>query len=584
VSVAARTVTVLYLTDVHARVENEHRPVPAALRGLIPGDADRLTLGLTAIERLVMLEKDAASGGPLLFINCGDLIGIEMAHDWAGGGLVTLAALEAIVERAGIELCYSVVGNHEMDFGVDGFRRLEGAARRFRFLAGNLAIDGAPQSARLEVVNVAGLRIAIVALTVELTRTDAPAADRGRLTVAQPVPAAEAAIAEVRARKASGEIDLAIGAVHLWDDEDVEVAGVEGIDILLGGHSHVFHSTLLGPRAIPYRKAGCHAQALGTVRLERADRDVRVVRSWLLPGVADPTFESRVRSVFGEALARIKEQHPARFREVARVSAPITGIDRIRSRECPIGRLVAEMMLATARRAGEEWVHFAFINGGNVRKDLTGDDGKVLATDLHAVVPFGNEILLVDAGQDVAMRVLHNFVACAMVEPPGFLQFAGIRFRVDAQGAVHDVEVEVPATTRAQAAPGSGTLEARDAVSGVTWCPLASLAAVRMATIDYLVREEGGHHYRFLDEGAVHPTGERLAEAWMESLASETVAGMPPPELSAPGGRCVTIDDGLRHADERAVLATVDASASGRLAWVTERRKRSEVYGVRAGA
>ena len=222
VAYATRAVTVLYLTDIHARIEPERRNIHASLRGLIPspGAAAQLTLGLAAIEPLVVREKTASGDTPVLFINCGDIVGVEMVHDWAGGGLVTLAALEAMVESAGIEHCYSVVGNHEMDFGVESFRKLQGAARRFRFIAGNLAIDGTAQSSPIELVNVGGLRIALVALTVELTRIDAPAADRERLAVGQPVPAAEAALVEVRARKAAGEFDIAIGAVHLWDHED----------------------------------------------------------------------------------------------------------------------------------------------------------------------------------------------------------------------------------------------------------------------------------------------------------------------------------------------------------------------------
>ena len=58
----------------------------------------------------------------------------------------------------------------------------------------------------------------------------------------------------------------------------------------------------------------------------------------------------------------------------------------------------------------------------------------------------------------------------------------------------HDVEVELPSPP-----------------SGPTWCPLDRVDTLRMATIDFLVREEGGHHYRFLGDEAVQATGKRLA-------------------------------------------------------------------------
>ncbi len=549
-----RSVTVLYLTDIHGRIEPEPRKLLPALRGLIrpPGHADQLTLGLASIERLVMHEKEACGAEPVLFINCGDIIGIEMVHDWAGAGLLTLEALETMVERAGIEHCFTVVGNHEMDFGIEGFRKLKGTAHRFRFLAGNLSIDGVPESPPFEIVTVGGLRIALLALTVELTRIDAPAADRDRLAVARPAPAAAEALSQVRARKAAGEIDLVIGAVHLADEQDVDIAGLEGIDLLLGGHSHVFHNKLLGSRSLPYGKAGCHAQVLGTVRLEHTKDAVRVTRSLLLPGAADPTFVSRVGEVFGAALERIKQASPARFREVARLPSAIGGLNRVRAGEVPIGRVVAEMMLDVARRASATWVHFAFINGGNIRQEILGFEGQVRATDLHAVVPYGNELLLVDAPRETVMRVLYNFIACAKVEPSGFLQFAGIRFRVDAAGAIHEVEV------------AGGTSDAE-------WSPLDRLDMLRMATIDFLVREEGGHHYRFLDEESVTLTGQRIADAWIEALARSAVLGGSLPELRAPAGRCLTVDDGFMDAEPQDVLATIDARAGGRLAWVRAR-------------
>jgi 2',3'-cyclic-nucleotide 2'-phosphodiesterase (5'-nucleotidase family) len=547
-------VTVLYLTDIHARIEPEARTLLPALRGLLPprGDADQLTLGLASIEQLVVHEKEMCGTEPVLFINCGDLIGIEMVHDWAGAGLVTLEALETMVERAGIEHCFSVVGNHEMDFGIDGFRRLKSAARRFRFLAGNLAIDGVSESPPFEIVTVGALRIALVALTVELTRIDAPVADRDRLAVAKPAPAAEAALAELRARKAAGEIDVVIGAVHLADEQDVEIAGIEGIDLLLGGHSHAFHNRLLGPRSLPYGKAGCHAQVLGTVRLEHAGGAVQMTRSLLIPGAPDPTFVSRVAAVFGPALEQIKLEFPARFRAVALLPHVIGGLNRVRGGEVPIGRVVAEMMLEVARRASAPWVHLAFINGGNIRQEILGAAGQVRATDLHAVVPWMNEILLVDASREIVMRALYNCVACAMIEKAGFLQFAGIRFRIDAVGAIHDVEVQT---------------------SAAVWSPLERVDTLRLATIDFLVREEGGHHYRFLGAEAVTATGQRLPDAWIDSLARSVGAAAPGslPELRAPAGRCLTVDDGFKVATQRDVLATVDAGVGGQLAWVRAR-------------
>ena len=550
--------TVFHLTDVHGRADAE-----VAASGGAAVAIERIAfrrgegrLGIAALESLLVDQRARCGDRPILFVHCGDLVSIERDHARTGDGLLTLTTLEALLERADISRCYAVVGNHEIDRGVDVFQRLAERAKRTTFVCGNLAIDGHFVSDGVVRVETGGLRIGLVSLTVEATCADAPQPDRSRLVVEPPVPAGRSAAAEARRLREKGELDLTIGVVHLDDPADAEIAENAGLDLLLGGHTHRFVGRRVGSRSLFVSKAGCYARYLGVAEIATEDGGARVIdeRSWLIPPVAVPGADQSVQRHYEDTRRRLAGS-PGDETPVARLDGPIGSVLRVRSSDQPIGRLVARTILGVAREISPQPVNAAFINGGNVRNDLAAADGLLRAEDLRQVVPWNNEIVVVEVARELFELALLNGVACAKVEPQGFLQVAGARLEVTARGELRDVFVEAP-----------------DATGRYGEAALAELDTVRVATIDYLVRD-GGHHFGFLSEGEVVATGKGLCDAWVDTLRT----GAPPlPVIRAPLGPGLRLDANFRLTEPDDVLRNVDRAGRGGLEWVRERLRRAE--------
>lgn len=80
---------------------------------------------------------------------------------------------------------------------------------------------------------------------------------------------------------------------------------------------------------------------------------------------------------------------------VARLGAPSVSMKMMANAdESPLGQLVADAILASGREWGAQ---IAFTNSGGIRTDLEAGAGNVAtAAQVQAVVPFGNEIAVMD--------------------------------------------------------------------------------------------------------------------------------------------------------------------------------------------
>ena len=353
---------------------------------------------------------------------------------------------------------------------------------------------------------------------------------------------------------------MAIGVVHLSDMEDKRIAKSLGLDILIGGHSHnYFNQCLEGcskTGGVRYCKAGCYAQALGSITIEFENDGHRISDCWLIPVICDTGFDSKVKRQFAEEVEKLRDSNA--FQPVASKEKPVSGVDRIRRSDVPIGRLVADMILSCARDWFEAPVNFAFINSGNIRKDLDGDSGNARKVDLHAIVPWNNEIMIIETTPDIVRMIISNFVACAAVEPQGFLQVAGIRCRICPNGTVSDIEMQWPEKN------GEYRWRGIDDIEGEKLC---------LATIDFLVQETGGHHYGFLDREKVTATRLRLADAWISSLEKMHSA-----RIQHPGTKKrIALDEAFYETRPSEILRTVDFETGGQLEWIKNHPDWEEV-------
>ena len=167
------------------------------------------------------------------------------------------------------------IGNHEFDFGLDNmarvFRRLN-----FPILCANYDFTGTELDGLVKpyvILKRKGLRIGVFGLCPELDGL-VDHKNFEPIRYHDPIAAAREMVQTLRAK----HCDLIICLSHLgWKIEEVSdddvIAAVEGIDLVLGGHSHSYFRQMQyvkdpAGRKVPVDQNGKHAVYVGKIRVE----------------------------------------------------------------------------------------------------------------------------------------------------------------------------------------------------------------------------------------------------------------------------------------------------------------------------
>ncbi|MCA1320499.1 5'-nucleotidase C-terminal domain-containing protein [Bacillus tianshenii] len=234
---------------------------------------------------------------------------------------------------------------------------------------------------------------------------------------------------------------------------NVEVAlaeAVDGIDLLVGGHSH---TKLDEP-----------------VLVDKAEPTVVVQANEYLKylGVVDVTFneDGVVTSFDGELLdTKNYEEDPEAKARVAELSEPIEDLKKtvvghtdvlldgergtVRKQETNLGNLVADGMLAKANEF--EHTDIAIQNGGGIRKSIPAGD--VTLGQVYEVLPFANLLVTLNLTGEEIWEALEHGVSGVETGEGRFLQVAGLKFKYDASKPVGDRVWEVHVKTEDGYAP-----------------------------------------------------------------------------------------------------------------------------------
>ena len=219
------TITVLHTSDTHSCI----MPLSTAL-------TDTMTAGRGGfLRRAAMIEQERAANADLLLLDCGDFSqGSPYYNVYKGDvevGLMNIMGYDA-----------AAIGNHEFDCGMENMARLFRMAH-FPIVCANYDFTGTPVEGLVKpyiVVERGGLRIGIFGISPRLDGLVMDAACKG-VTFIDPVEAANAAVGSLKAENC----DVIICLSHLgWGiggiDDEALIGATEGIDIVLGGHSHTY--------------------------------------------------------------------------------------------------------------------------------------------------------------------------------------------------------------------------------------------------------------------------------------------------------------------------------------------------------
>lgn len=425
----------MHTNDLHGQIQ----PIPWRTE-----DGTILVGGAPALGALIRQERARAEamGEGFLYLDAGDL--------WQGTPDGNLTGGRVVVEWMNLIGVDAVaVGNHEYDEGEVALRALAVHAR-FPILGANVhqADGGAfPYLQPWVIREVAGVRIGIGGILTSRTGMLTRKGVTEGVAFGDEVQVARRVVQELRA--AGAEVVILI--THVGVDVDAVLARlVEGVDLIVGGHSH---TAIASPA--PESQTGTlvvqtqgKGRALGVVQLTW---DRRVGRVTETSGRLVPVLEAEAGRD-PETVALVKRWTAEIGRRMAEpigtTTAPLVREPAMPG-SSPLGNLVADIM----REATD--ARFAFHNRTGIRADLPG--GTITLRDVYQVCPFGNSLVTMELTGAQVKKVL----AYSVLEHRYGLEISGLEVEVrDRKG--------IPRIGKVRVMPGGGRLDPRKVYRAVT--------------------------------------------------------------------------------------------------------------------
>jgi 5'-nucleotidase len=472
VSPATETITILHTNDMHGYIEPE--VIRVGGKSFESGGMANLA-GLVASIRA----KDPIH---TLILDAGDIWQGTFISNQSKGEIM-VAAMNSMKYDA------AAPGNHDFDFGQDVLRARADQAT-FPFLAANLVEESSgqpPVYVRPYMIKTLGtVRVGVIGLTYPGTPAiNKPANVRG-LRFLGGVEAVRTYLPEVRR-----QADVVIVLSHLGIDGDQQLAeSVDGIDLIVGGHTHIELRNARQIRDTVIVQAGSKAKLLGKVAITLDTHTKRITaitkQNVLLNVVStevtpDPAVKRLVDSKVAEA--RVILDRP--------LGETLIDLEQSYEGEFPLGNLIADAMLA-ANQAGDRPADAAMHNNSGIRARIP--KGPITYGMLYQVLPFDNVLCAIDLTGEQLMRILERTVAGRR----GNLVVAGMTYQYDWTQPVGSRIVAV-------------TIQGK---------PLDPMKTYRIQTIDYLC--SGGDGQETFKEGRNPAFGDPVVDVVAEYIRTHS--------------------------------------------------------------
>lgn len=255
---AQKRLTILHTNDTHSQI----KPLSVNL-------ADTMKAGRAGfIRRIAMIQDERKKDPELLLFDSGDFSQGSPYYTMFRGdveaGLMNMMHYDA-----------GTIGNHEFDFGLNNMARVL-KSLNFPIVCANYDFTGTPLQGIVKpyvIIKRKGVKIGVFGLSPQLDGL-VDKKNYGSIKYLDPVSKAQE-MADVLKKK---KCDLIICISHLgWEEKgmgDQEVIShTRGIDLVLGGHSHTYFTTLryvnnLDGKPIPVDQNGKHAIFVGKIEVD----------------------------------------------------------------------------------------------------------------------------------------------------------------------------------------------------------------------------------------------------------------------------------------------------------------------------
>jgi 5'-nucleotidase / UDP-sugar diphosphatase len=396
-SAQAESVRILYLNDFHGFAEPYK-----------PYGSDEMLGGIAYLSgRANELRKEK----PTLLLAAGDMI---QGNNWVNffQGASAIEAMNAMKFDA------MVSGNHEFDFGQDILKQRIAEAG-FPVLCAN--VEGFSQLKPYIIKELAGIRFGVIGLATADTPVTTHPKNVAGLKFIAPEDALRHYLREVKEQS-----DIVIVLSHIGHQADRILAEeVEGIDIIVGGHSH---TKLLSPVVVNNTlilQAWEHAKALGVLdftveegKIMKYDGRLEEIKP------ASGAMDKEVMTI----VTKYSEKVDAVLNEtIGETESDLDG-EHVREGETNLGNLLADIIRAASGADA------AIVNGGGIRAGMK--KGAISVNNVYNVLPFNNYIVAIRLTGTEIKATLEHGVSAIEKNEGRFPQVSGLTFTYNATASV----------------------------------------------------------------------------------------------------------------------------------------------------
>ena len=220
------------------------------------------------------------------------------------------------------------------------------------------------------------------------------------------------------------DLDFVVALTHFREPNDERLAvEVPEIDLVLGGHDHHYASKKTEPHGTWYVKSGADFRYLSKITMELAQSGrpkVTVEKHEITRDVPEDVtvkaicqrYLQELEATMGRTIGHLKCDIDARFAMV-------------RTQETNCGNWCADVMRAGCK------CDVVLLNSGALRADTISPPGKYTLEDLMKLLPFPNELMVVELDGKQLLHCIENSVSGWPKMEGRFVQVSGLKYEFD---------------------------------------------------------------------------------------------------------------------------------------------------------
>ncbi len=312
------------------------------------------------------------------------------------------------------------VGNHEFDFGLDNFLRLKERAN-FPFLSANIVYKKTGEQLAEPFISLKiteNIELTVIGVTTEEFLITTNPLNVEALKVLDPIRSVKDVFNDV---KQKGPVILLSHCRHKTDREIAKA--IQGLTSIIAGHDQILFAPFRTVEGVPVFQAFEKGMYLGRIDFEINPTTKRAV---LISNIyIEITPETKNDPKIDKIVEHYDAQLDDKFKEVIGNSETYLDGERfyIRYEETTLGNFVTDIM---RHHTG---AGIALLNAGSLRASI--DIGPITVEDVFKVMPYANEIVIVEiTGHEILRALSRSVMGNRDDEDGGFLHVSGIKIRI----------------------------------------------------------------------------------------------------------------------------------------------------------